>query len=99
MAAPSKTEPVISPPGASQDPLRGVILLLTAAAAVGMTAGLIAGLALSSPLLVDGGLLLGITTGVLVGVSLAWKERALGPANSKRSAARGFWRRKKRPSK
>ncbi|MEI9936618.1 MAG: hypothetical protein WDO69_05275 [Pseudomonadota bacterium] len=99
MAAASQTETAVPAPSAPRDPRRGVILLLAAAASLGTMAGLIAGLVLSSPLLVDGGLILGISTGVLVGVSLAQKERALGAATSKPGGARSFWRRKKRPSK
>jgi hypothetical protein len=99
MAAASKTEAVATAQAATRDPHRAVILLLAAAAGLGMIAGLIAGLALSSPLLLDGGLLFGISTGVLVGVSLAQRERALGAPTSKRGAARAFWRRKKRPGK
>jgi hypothetical protein len=58
MAATSGTRGVGSSPpsdGSARDPYRSVILLLAVAAGLGMTGGLVVGLVLSSPLLVDGG--------------------------------------------
>lgn len=104
MAAVSGTRGAGSRPasaGSARDPYRPVILVLAVAAALGTTGGLVVGLVLSSPLLVDAGVILGISSGVLLGVLLAQKERAAGPGSPKPGAglARGFWRRKRKSAK
>ena len=73
--------------GSGRDAYRAVILLLAVAASFGMMAGVIAGFVVSSAWLLDAGLLLGISTGVLVGVALAQRERAPGAGSSRRARA------------
>jgi len=65
-----------SPEPNTADPYRGAILVLLAAAFLGMCGALFAGIEIGNPVLVDTAMTLGISTGVLIGVALAQRARA-----------------------
>ena len=71
--------PASSGSGPDRDPYRGVVLVLLAAAIVGLAGAFEAGLQLGNPVLMDTAVTLGLAAGILIGVSRAQAARMQPP--------------------